>query len=388
MRTRSLAAMLGDAQRSRAQQPHAVAPTPTRRARGVGAPRTAAAQLRSLSAPCLLLLLLLLLPPAVAPAPPVVKHEDMVARVAWAATQGPTPQPPFKLAICAVFYNEGTFLLEWIYYHYLVGVQHFYLYDNDSTDGAEALLKPLVARGLVTYIPLPGGKGATQFEQLAHCFNASAPAKTAWMAGIDIDEFIVVLSQPLNDAPLMQHDSFVLHDLLKRFQAEQEGAVMMDRMHFGCSGHAERPADLSIRAYTKRLINLSPVRTMGKPVVFMPALTSVTGAHVVDVKPPYKVVTANHEAWSHDTLHHTYEPFRLNHYVSRSFKECVDKSTDPRRDASTWRRQLGRQHCEKMMEGMPSHYREEHAVDNTLSASWYPEVLDAILAGPKKKRGA
>ncbi|MBR2734192.1 MAG: glycosyltransferase family 2 protein, partial [Selenomonadaceae bacterium] len=38
------------------------------------------------------------------------------------------------LAIAAILKNEGHYIKEWLDYHLLAGVDHFYLYDNDSTD--------------------------------------------------------------------------------------------------------------------------------------------------------------------------------------------------------------------------------------------------------------
>lgn len=33
-----------------------------------------------------------------------------------------------------MFYNEAKFLKEWLDYHLVIGVGHFYLYNNNSTD--------------------------------------------------------------------------------------------------------------------------------------------------------------------------------------------------------------------------------------------------------------
>lgn len=43
--------------------------------------------------------------------------------LAAAALDAPTPTPPYSLAMCTMFYNEGKYLLEWILYHYLIGFQ-------------------------------------------------------------------------------------------------------------------------------------------------------------------------------------------------------------------------------------------------------------------------
>ena len=58
--------------------------------------------------------------------------------------------------------------------------------DNDSTDSPLTELQPLIDRGIVTYIPWPGEKGAAQGRQLGDCFHAKRAAEVKWMAGIDI----------------------------------------------------------------------------------------------------------------------------------------------------------------------------------------------------------
>ena len=62
----------------------------------------------------------------------------------------------YDLAVVAILKNEGNYLREWLDYHLLAGVEHFYLYDNDSTDNQAEVVKPYVAAGLVDYIPAPG----------------------------------------------------------------------------------------------------------------------------------------------------------------------------------------------------------------------------------------
>ncbi len=57
---------------------------------------------------------------------------------------------PTRLAICAIFKNEAPWLKEWITYHHsALGVNTFYLYNNDSTDSFKETLQPFVDQGIV-----------------------------------------------------------------------------------------------------------------------------------------------------------------------------------------------------------------------------------------------
>src|SRR5690348_6409443 len=61
---------------------------------------------------------------------------------------------PFRyyLSACAIFRNEAPYLAEWLVFHLGVGVEHFYLYENNSTDDFESVLAPFFERGEVTLV--------------------------------------------------------------------------------------------------------------------------------------------------------------------------------------------------------------------------------------------
>src|SRR4051812_43400023 len=61
----------------------------------------------------------------------------------------------YKLVACAIFQNETFFLREWIEYHRIVGVEHFYLYNNLSTDNYLEILQPYIAEGIVELFDWP-----------------------------------------------------------------------------------------------------------------------------------------------------------------------------------------------------------------------------------------
>ena len=93
----------------------------------------------------------------------------------------------YDLAVVAILKNEGKYLREWLDYHLVAGVDHFYLYDNDSTDNQAEVAKPYVEAGLVDYIPAPG--------KLMHMVVYNNVVKKfkfqcRYMAFIDGDEFI------------------------------------------------------------------------------------------------------------------------------------------------------------------------------------------------------
>ena len=93
----------------------------------------------------------------------------------------------YTFSICAIFRNEATFLREWIEFHLLVGVEHFYLYNNFSEDNYLEILQPYIDSEIVTLTDWPIESG--QLSAYLDCFNRYKE-HTEWIAYIDLDEFI------------------------------------------------------------------------------------------------------------------------------------------------------------------------------------------------------
>jgi len=91
------------------------------------------------------------------------------------------------LAVVAILKNEGHYLKEWLDYHLAAGVEHFYLYDNDSPDNQAEVAAPYVKAGLVDYIYAPGKAMQMQtYNDAVKRFKF----QSRYMAFIDGDEFI------------------------------------------------------------------------------------------------------------------------------------------------------------------------------------------------------
>ena len=91
------------------------------------------------------------------------------------------------LSVVAILKNEAPYLKEWIEYHLIAGVDHFYLYDNESPDNQAEVARPYVEAGLVDYFHAPG-----KFMQMQTYNDAFKRFKffSRYMAFIDGDEFI------------------------------------------------------------------------------------------------------------------------------------------------------------------------------------------------------
>ena len=133
----------------------------------------------------------------------------------------------FELSMCCIFQNEDRFLKEWIDYHRLAGVQHFYMYDNQSSDGFWEVLKPYIKAGIVECIPwhknydTAGDWWSVQRSAYIDAIERSIGV-SKWLAIIDTDEFIV----PIKDRNLQA--------FLKNF--DSYGGVYINWVYYGSSG--------------------------------------------------------------------------------------------------------------------------------------------------------
>jgi hypothetical protein len=103
----------------------------------------------------------------------------------------------FQLSTCAIFKNEAPFLKEWIEFHKLQGCEHFYLYNNNSTDNFLDVLEPYLTANEATLIDWPytypyGDHKrwiAIQTSAYRDCIK-NFGKENVWIAFFDIDEFL------------------------------------------------------------------------------------------------------------------------------------------------------------------------------------------------------
>lgn len=70
-------------------------------------------------------------------------------------TFSPLKAYEYNLSICMIFQNDAPYLKEWIEFHRLQGVDHFYLFNNLSTDNYQEILDPYIKEKVVTLFDWP-----------------------------------------------------------------------------------------------------------------------------------------------------------------------------------------------------------------------------------------
>jgi hypothetical protein len=166
--------------------------------------------------------------------------------------------PPIHLAVCAIFRDEAPYLAEWVAFHRLVGVEHFFLYDNGSVDDPGTALAPHVADGCVTVRPWPiPFHHAAQRQAYADCLER-ARGQVRWLAFVDIDEF------------LFSPRSETLVPVLRQY--ERHPGVVVHWQIYG-SSHHERASDAPVIARFTNRARTDWVRNRRVKTVLDPART-------------------------------------------------------------------------------------------------------------------
>ena len=96
----------------------------------------------------------------------------------------------FKHGLAAVLItkNNARYLREWIEYHLLAGVDHFYIYDNDGTDNLQEVLKPYIDAKIVDCKKISGKSAqCAAYNDAVENYRFDC----RYMAFIDDDEFIL-----------------------------------------------------------------------------------------------------------------------------------------------------------------------------------------------------
>lgn len=111
----------------------------------------------------------------------------------------------YRISICGIFKNEAPFLKEWIEFHEMIGVEHFYLYNNNSEDLFGEVLQPYISRGLVTLIDWPYNQA--QMKAYKN-FYETYRHETQWVSFLDIDEFFCPKKDVTLTEWLCKHDKY------------------------------------------------------------------------------------------------------------------------------------------------------------------------------------
>lgn len=235
----------------------------------------------------------------------------------------PVPSYEKELVVVSCFKNEAKYIQEWLEYNLIMGVEHFYLYNNESTDNWQEVLDSYMQDGLVTVIDWP------ERPVQPACYNHFLSVygdNIHWAAFIDCDEFIAVKDRSSIRAVLDEYEPYA--------------GLACSWTCFGPNGHVEPPEGLLIDNYTTRQSHYET--TWLKNIVQPRRVLEYTSSHTLTRETDkhtgkqFEVVTQNHKPTNINQyiLDDDFNKIRIFHYVTKSESE-FDFKLNKRGNAET-----------------------------------------------------
>jgi hypothetical protein len=213
----------------------------------------------------------------------------------------------YYLTLTAIFQNEDRFLKEWIEFYLMLGVEHFYLFNHNSTDQYYNVLEPYIKKGIVeletvTEIPTnPSHWNKIQTSVYQKAIN-KAKQLTEWMILVDTDEFLF----PVKDGDLIT--------TLKRY--DEYASISVNWKIYGTSGVEKiQSNELMIQKLTKS----NPHQDLHVKTILKPRYVKImTNPHYAYLLPGYMQVDEKFEFFKGPFMpYETRNILRINHYWSR-----------------------------------------------------------------------
>lgn len=226
-------------------------------------------------------------------------------------------QYKYKIVLCSIFKNEGRFLKEWIEYHHMIGVEHFFMYNNNSTDNYKDILSPYMENGIVTLIDWPQIPG--QISAYKDWYDKYRK-DCEWCSFLDLDEFL---------CPKYDYDLKAWLAKYKRYPV-----IRIDWLMFGTSAlEKHNESKLVIEQYThcwNKPVNIGKVLYNCR---FDIAAFNNTMHHALQVKwhgltiPPFNDTGNICVDYCHELHGHKVSTIQINHYYSRAYDILNEKLT-------------------------------------------------------------
>ncbi|KAH9287958.1 hypothetical protein KI387_032075, partial [Taxus chinensis] len=217
--------------------------------------------------------------------------------------------PKKLLCACTMVFNIAKFLEEWIIYHSHLGVEEFFIYDNNSEDNLEEVITKSVQSGYnVSRRVWPWAK--TQEAGFAHC-SLTAANKCKWVMFTDVDEFVFSHGWLHDPAASSNALKTMILNKTSTEQGNRVGQVSMKCRNFGASNLKEHPVAGVTQGYTCREREMR----RHKSILLLEAasLSLMNAVHHFELKPGYKTVGVK----SSEAV--------INHYKYQAWSEFREK---------------------------------------------------------------
>ena len=219
----------------------------------------------------------------------------------------------YFLSICTIIKDEPN-LEEFIIYHWLHGVEHFYIYDNESTIPIKNRLKLYIFKKICTIIDFPGKP--QQVNSYNHCLK-NYGHETDWLYFTDGDECI------------LPKKHWSLRDFL--IENNNAHAIGINWVFFGTSFHEKKQSGFIIDNYRYTCNKQDQhIKTICKPFFSV----RFENPHYVILKDAskYRDPLGNIISGPFNTIPGNSDIIQINHYYTKSMEESYEKQNRGRTD--------------------------------------------------------
>lgn len=213
----------------------------------------------------------------------------------------------YFLSLCCIIKDENN-LEEFILYYRILGVEHFFIYDNDSKIPISERLNKNPFKNFCTIVRYPGK--AKQMDAYRDCLKKTKEL-TKWLIIIDGDEFI------------LPKEDFSLRDFLKKYDNYQ--AIGINWVMFGSSNHEKIQDGFVIDKY--RFCEGSQNKHM-KPICQPKFVKNMLNMHFVITDDPNKNIDPHKRNISNNGPFNeklTIDKIQINHYWGKSYEDMKKK---------------------------------------------------------------
>lgn len=219
----------------------------------------------------------------------------------------------YYLSLCVIIKNED-YLEEFIIYYIANGVEHFYLYDNESDIPLKKRLNKPIFKKFCTIIDYPGK--CCQMPVYNHCIQKTRN-ETFWLIIVDGDEYIV----PKGKQSLRQ--------FLNDYEDDNCHSLGINWIFFGSSGHKKKPKGLLIDNFTKcqgKKDGTPAVHPLIKTICKPRYVINMPNPHYVNLLNPNKSIDPDRRIISGPLNHNgNNKKIQINHYWGKSLAEYLKK---------------------------------------------------------------
>ena len=227
----------------------------------------------------------------------------------------------YKLSLVLLIRNESEYIEEWIEYHRIIGVEHFYIYDDESTDELCDKLQYYIDTGVVTYILWSNADQCGAYNHAIQNFKWD----NKYMGFIDTDEFIVSVEHRM----LLE----VIEEIIEQYEKnpyrkhymDHCGGIGINWRMYGTSNHKNHQDGLVLENYVYRADDRYYENIHIKSIV-NPRTVICCGVHAMTYIKGFQCISENGsfipDSFFFDSIGNK---LRINHYWCKSEEDLLKK---------------------------------------------------------------